>query len=430
MKRALVLAGGGTKGAYEAGFLKALHELGIQVDIVTGTSIGALNGCLYAQGGYEDLQHLWDIMDVNQLFAGDFNEGFNFDIDDMLDQSNLVLSFFKKYIQEKGADITPLKNTMRNLLNEDQLLTSPIDFGLCTVNYPSLKPLFITKNEMEKEYIFDYLVASASCFPVLPLCNIKENQYIDGGYYDNLPIDLAFEMGADEVLVVDMKYEGATHPHYLNRPHVTYTRPYDDLGNFLDFDKNVIERNRRLGYQVAMKKFGHFVGVRYTFEPFETEYFERFYREVLYIERSMRTMFKNDSRGNLINKFMDSHKGEPLELNDYLYITLDWFMELLDKDPSEVYCYEDIIQELLNVFDEYTHEDFQMISLKGTEELLKSFKNVSKTGIIGTLFNGMLHDEQDDSIDSFETLFSKEIIMARFLYMLFQDQKNKEKALL
>ena len=48
MKRAIVFAGGGTKGAYQTGFVKALRELKIEYDIVTGTGIGALNGCLLA----------------------------------------------------------------------------------------------------------------------------------------------------------------------------------------------------------------------------------------------------------------------------------------------------------------------------------------------------------------------------------------------
>lgn len=44
MKYGLVLSGGGSKGAYESGCMKALQELGYHFDIVTGTSIGALNG--------------------------------------------------------------------------------------------------------------------------------------------------------------------------------------------------------------------------------------------------------------------------------------------------------------------------------------------------------------------------------------------------
>ena len=49
MKKAIVFAGGGAKGAYEAGFIKAIHEAQMDYQIVTGTSIGALNACLLAQ---------------------------------------------------------------------------------------------------------------------------------------------------------------------------------------------------------------------------------------------------------------------------------------------------------------------------------------------------------------------------------------------
>ena len=223
MKRAVVLAGGGSKGAYEAGFMKALSELGIDYQIVTGTSIGAMNGCLLAQQDLEALEKLWNHIDISQVFAGGFQPDFQFDLDTMLNQSNLIISFFKKYIKEKGADITPLKELIRSLLKEEQLLSSPIDFGLCTVHYPSLKPLFITKEEMNKQYIFDYLIASASCFPVFPIHSIQNEDFIDGGYYDNVPIDLAFDMGADEIIVVDMNSKEAIHKHYVNRPHISYT---------------------------------------------------------------------------------------------------------------------------------------------------------------------------------------------------------------
>ena len=46
MKTGIALAGGGSKGSYQTGAWKALRELGIDYDIVTGTSIGAINGAL------------------------------------------------------------------------------------------------------------------------------------------------------------------------------------------------------------------------------------------------------------------------------------------------------------------------------------------------------------------------------------------------
>ena len=59
-KTALVLGGGGSRGAYELGVWQALREMGIGIDMVTGTSIGAINGAMVAQGAYETAVSLWN----------------------------------------------------------------------------------------------------------------------------------------------------------------------------------------------------------------------------------------------------------------------------------------------------------------------------------------------------------------------------------
>ena len=70
MKRALVLSGGGSKGAYEAGFLKAFEEAGLSFDLVTGTSIGALNGALIVMNKREAIDELWNTLDLEHVFNG------------------------------------------------------------------------------------------------------------------------------------------------------------------------------------------------------------------------------------------------------------------------------------------------------------------------------------------------------------------------
>ena len=55
--KALVLSGGGSKGSYQIGVWKALRKLHIKFDIVTGTSVGALNGALVAQKNYYKAIH-------------------------------------------------------------------------------------------------------------------------------------------------------------------------------------------------------------------------------------------------------------------------------------------------------------------------------------------------------------------------------------
>ena len=60
MAKGLVLAGGGALGAYQIGAYEALLELGHKFDIITGTSIGALNGSFIASDMFEELKGLWE----------------------------------------------------------------------------------------------------------------------------------------------------------------------------------------------------------------------------------------------------------------------------------------------------------------------------------------------------------------------------------
>lgn len=99
LKQALVLAGGGSKGAYQAGCIKALIELGYNFNIVTGTSVGALNALLVVQKDYEALYKLWDEIKISDVLKDPIN--LNFSIESMISQTNLIEPFFKSYINEK-----------------------------------------------------------------------------------------------------------------------------------------------------------------------------------------------------------------------------------------------------------------------------------------------------------------------------------------
>ena len=67
-KTALVLSGGGSRGAYEAGVWQALTELGVKIDIVTGTSVGAINGAMVVQGELEPTVKLWKEIETHMVF--------------------------------------------------------------------------------------------------------------------------------------------------------------------------------------------------------------------------------------------------------------------------------------------------------------------------------------------------------------------------
>ena len=170
-KVGIVLGGGGTKGAYQAGAIKALRELGKSWDIVTGVSIGALNGALLVQEDYDELYSLWENVESNDIVNGTVD--LNFDIEDVISKPNQYLSFFKKYIDSKGADVEPLKKLMEKYYDKDVFFNSSIDFGCITTSFPGFKPVFVNKEMMYNNGV-DYLMSTAACFPLFPKYKIGD----------------------------------------------------------------------------------------------------------------------------------------------------------------------------------------------------------------------------------------------------------------
>ena len=112
MKRALVLGGGGSKGAYELGVWRALDELGISFDIVTGTSIGAMIGAMYVQKQYERCLELWEQLSVDDIIANGVN--LDMDIELLMSQKGKYKTLLKSYVKNRGADITPFVNKLQH----------------------------------------------------------------------------------------------------------------------------------------------------------------------------------------------------------------------------------------------------------------------------------------------------------------------------
>ena len=119
-KRAVVLSGGGTKGAYELGVWRALKELSIDYDIVTGTSIGSVNGALMTIGNYEFAEKIWAEMVMGDLMG------------DPPPAKNPILHFFEMFFlspDQRGdrliagsVDNTPFLSFVEKNIDADLLI--------------------------------------------------------------------------------------------------------------------------------------------------------------------------------------------------------------------------------------------------------------------------------------------------------------------
>ena len=250
--RGLVLAGGGARGSYQIGVWRALDELGWRAGVVTGTSVGCLNGALYVLGQYEMARDMWLSIrssDVMALPAPGSGLG-------------ALGEAVRQFMAEGGLDVSPLEQIVSRVLDEQELRASSIRFGLVTVEKKGLKPRELSLEEIPQGKLRDYLLASSACFPALRPRTIDGVEYLDGGYADNMPAGLAARLGAEELVCVDLEGLGITKPNRTGLP-TTLIRSHWELGDILRFDPAVARRNMAIGYYDTMRAFGRLRGDAY-----------------------------------------------------------------------------------------------------------------------------------------------------------------------
>ena len=175
--KALVLAGGGARGSYQVGVWKALMELDWHPQIITGTSVGSLNGAMFVLDLYEVARDMWltirskDVMELPEENA----------------DLSALHSFLRSVVKAGGMDVSPLEEIVERVLDEDALRRANIRFGLVTVEQRGLKARELTLDEIPQGRVKDYLMASAACFPALRAREIDGVKFLDGGYSDNMP---------------------------------------------------------------------------------------------------------------------------------------------------------------------------------------------------------------------------------------------------
>lgn len=352
--RGIVLGGGGTKGAYEAGVWHALHDLDIDYHVVVGTSIGAMNGAMMVQGDLEETLHLWRTAD-NTTIMKDVPKG-----DDM---AALYHAFAKQIIEKGGIDITPMEDRLRKMVKEDLIRKSDIEFGLVTVDMSNLKAVELFLDNIPEGKLHDFILASATCFPAFKPRDIDGTIYVDGGYRNNIPISLVLKakQKVDEIIAVDVNGIGYIQSVDTDIP-VKYISSYWSLGNMLVFSGSVARRNLTLGYNDTMKEFGHYQGQAYTFhngqlELLNSNYLEDFsvlfLKSVNLITPWEKSIIQDILTSRIIETVTRGRKEQPTyHLSDFLLTLGELAAEMLELDPATVYNIDDFNTEILERYNQ------------------------------------------------------------------------------
>lgn len=178
---ALILCGGGSRGALEVGFYRALHELGLSVDFIIGSSIGALNGAFIAGGMPPD--------DLAALWRGFRREhGIRWHLRWLLDPRRRPGLF----------TLDPLRDLLRRTLPATRFEHLAVPFSIVTTELQSGKAVYWADNGD----IIEPLVASLSLPGLFPPVEIGRGQFVDGGIANNVPLDQAVALGARHILMI------------------------------------------------------------------------------------------------------------------------------------------------------------------------------------------------------------------------------------
>ena len=348
---ALVLGGGGAKGAYEVGAIAALDELGIKAGSVFGTSVGALHAAMYAQGSMEAAAALWDNIRLSDVVSEE-SLAIADDAENIFDHPEKLLEFITRYAQKKGVDVSPLMDILHKLIDEDKIRRSGVHLGIVTTRFPSLAMVEKRLEEMETGSLIDWLMASASCFPIFPMKQVGGDRYIDGGFCDNTPVEMAVRSGARDIIAIDIG-KHRSHTQYDRRPNITYIRTSQPLGGLLTLDSALSARNRILGYNDVMRAFGRMRGVSYSFDAVDAQaLYARAQDYVIHLTQLETSMCHSNALtrtreiGAPFFSLLEEDLPEKADCIDYLLRGCELCAQIAEVNPAQVMTFAALRDEL------------------------------------------------------------------------------------
>ena len=350
----LVLEGGGAKGAYHIGAYRALMEEGIEIQGIAGTSVGALNGAILAQGDYEKAYELWYNMsyskvinatdeEIEKLKAGKLSK----------EDLSLVAERIKGVISEGGLDITPLRNLVMEVIDEEKVRNSGKDFGIVTVSLSDLKPLEIYIEDIPNGELREYLLASAY-FPAFKREKIGGKRYVDGGIYNNLPVNLLKNKGYKDLILIRTHGLGYIKKVDLENLNTIIISPNEELCRTLDFERDSARYNLTLGYYDGIKALKDLKGFHYYIEPtkdgdYFTDYLWNLEEEKIL---KLKKVFKIDENipnrkamFEFINPKLSSLLGveKQDEYEEIFYTLVEKLAEIYGMERFKIYKYDELV---------------------------------------------------------------------------------------
>lgn len=290
----LVLNGGGGKGAYQIGAFKALRESGLNemVTAVSGTSVGALNMCLFNYDDGTVGEDIWNHISPEQFVAPDL---------ELLDgKEGLVNREGLIDIIDGYIDLNKIRN------NPLDLYATVTEFDSAGGGKPKVR--YLKLNGRTNEEIKQILLITSAMPLIYEPIVMNGLVYKDGGIMDNLPVKPLYDMGIRQFIVILLSKEAAVPVEAFPDAEFLVVRPSKDLGNTftgtLDFSSKGARERMALGYLDASRAIRFYGDSSAPVEEI-TKIELRQHENNMRVENAMNKADDDMNKLNdLINKFM------------------------------------------------------------------------------------------------------------------------------
>ncbi|QBO36809.1 hypothetical protein EQG49_10210 [Periweissella cryptocerci] len=253
----LVFGGGGAHGAFQTGVFDALKAAEIVPQGIIGVSVGAITGMSLQHLDSTTAHEVWGMLTTQKVYGTD---------EIGKTQSEFAQTMARQLVTRDYKSKDQLFDLFLPVAQKE-LVNPIVKFSLITTETTGLLQKIVTVDkDMTPEELTQWVVASSAFFPVVEPVEIDGKRYMDGGYSNDLPIQVAIEQGAKEIYAVDIQGLGRIRAVDLPSDVVLHQIETKwDLGPLLDFSPTQSEFNMRLGWLETQKLLGKLYGLRYTF---------------------------------------------------------------------------------------------------------------------------------------------------------------------
>lgn len=384
----LVLGGGGAHGAFQTGAFDALKAAGILPEGIIGVSVGAITGMSLQHLDSTTAHQVWGML-TTQTVYGTAAIGKT--------QSEFAQTMARQLITRDYKSKDQLFDLFLPVA-EKELIDPIVKFSLITTETTGLLQKVVTVDQdMTPAELAQWVVASSAFFPVVEPIEIDGKRYMDGGYSNDLPIQVAIEQGAKEIYAVDI--QGLGRIRAVDVPSDVVLHQIEtkwDLGPLLDFSPKQSEFNMRLGWLETQKLLGKLYGIRYSF-AWQPDYAQLAWGQLpkLFattpITKQLQGLLTNDAVRLAFQRLLERFIGRELTTDaEKGLATMELIANLLKVAPGKVYHPDYFIDILTRQF-EWQHDVTAFNLPEG--EISVAYAVLHPESVLAGIFYTLIHSQ-------------------------------------